>query len=166
MKERWSLIPGSKYWVSDAGQVRSPRKTLSSRSHNGRGYPHVCIYYDDGRRVLSQVHRLVASAFCDNPHGHEVVNHRDGNKSNNRATNLEWCTHRDNREHAIATGLASRMDGEHNPRCVLNEMQVRVIRRCIDLGLPGPYIANAFGVSNFAVYAIKHGRTWSGGILS
>ena len=51
-----------------------------------------------------QVHRLVARAFFGNKEGFDV-NHKDGNKQNNTISNLEWCTHKENMQHAFRTGL-------------------------------------------------------------
>ena len=54
---------------------------------------------------MKSVHRIVAEVFVPNPYGYSEVNHKDGNKKNNCATNLEWVTHKRNIEHAIKTGL-------------------------------------------------------------
>lgn len=53
----------------------------------------------------TRVHRLVAEAFCPKKDGADVVNHIDGNPSNNVASNLEWVTRSENSQHAIRTGL-------------------------------------------------------------
>ena len=53
---------------------------------------------------LHYVHRLVASHFVP-PYTGECVNHKDGNKMNNEASNLEWCTSQENTQHAYRTGL-------------------------------------------------------------
>ena len=54
---------------------------------------------------LVRIHRLVASAFIPSPVGKKIVNHIDGNKQNNVATNLEWTDHAGNNKHAYETGL-------------------------------------------------------------
>lgn len=62
----------------------------------------------DGCEVheVQLVHRIVAKYFCDNPENKPEVNHIDGNKSNNKASNLEWVTRSENELHAYRTGLA------------------------------------------------------------
>jgi len=67
------------------------------------GYAYVCLFKEGVRKNL-KIHRLVAQAFLvasDKPH----VNHIDGYKLNNRASNLEWVTPKENKIHAFKTGL-------------------------------------------------------------
>ena len=73
---------------------------------NNRGYLTVVI-----RRKTYMVHRLVAQAFLPNLEGKPVVNHIDGNKLNNTLENLEWCTVRENNQHARETGLHKQAKG-------------------------------------------------------
>lgn len=64
---------------------------------------------DNNKDINIAIHRAVASAFCpnDDPEHKTVVNHIDGNKLNNDASNLEWCTIQENVQHALNTGLAT-----------------------------------------------------------
>ena len=67
----------------------------------------------NGYRQSIKIHRLIALAYCPNPNGHKEVNHKDGNKLNNHASNLEWVSRSENLRHAHALGLRSSR-GEKN----------------------------------------------------
>jgi hypothetical protein len=64
------------------------------------GYRTVCL---GGKQFY--VHRLVANSFIKNHLNKPDTNHLDGNKSNNRAWNLEWCTPKENMQHSHRMGL-------------------------------------------------------------
>lgn len=107
--ETWKDIEGfeGRYQVSNNGKVKSVKaynKCSYSKILKGRktrkGYLRVQL----GENNDKYIHRLVASAFVDNPNGYNEVNHIDFNKSNNDHTNLEWCTHKQNMKHAIESG--------------------------------------------------------------
>jgi hypothetical protein len=70
----------------------------------GKRYLQVILIHKK-ERYNFRVHRLIAEAFVPNPHNYKIVNHIDGNKQNNKAENLEWCTLSQNANHAIGMGL-------------------------------------------------------------
>ena len=94
--EHWKDIDGydGLYQVSDLGRVRSLKfgKTRIRRPRIDRyGYLQVGLC-KDGKETKFRVHRLVANAFIPNNNIlNDQVNHKDENKQNNRASNLEWC---------------------------------------------------------------------------
>ena len=59
---------------------------------NGCGYLEVYLHKNGSRKVYT-VHRLVAKEFIPNPNNYPVINHKDEIRTNNAASNLEWCTH-------------------------------------------------------------------------
>lgn len=71
---------------------------------NNSGYELAYLCKNSKRKALT-VHRLVAKAFIPNPSDLPEVNHKDGDKLNNRVSNLEWSSISDNRKHAYDTGL-------------------------------------------------------------
>ena len=93
------LILNGDYAVTIDGEVISIKSNKSLRSHdNGHGYKTVCLCID-GKPKHYYVHRLVASAFVDNPNDYPEVNHIDEDRGNNRAENLEWCTSKYNKNY-------------------------------------------------------------------
>lgn len=113
--EIWKDIKGyeDRYQISNYGQVKSligKIKILkggkSGRSKNKKGQYRSLLLTDfRGIKTKHTIHRLVALYFVDNPDGKEVVNHKDGDSLNNIYSNLEWCTQKENVQHAIKMGL-------------------------------------------------------------
>lgn len=111
MNEEWKDIPGfeGKYQISSLGNVRTLnyKRTKQTRLMNGvtdvRGYK--CIAFREGgvgsKQKHFMVHRLVAGSFIPNPDNKPFVNHKDGDRSNNKVDNLEWCTRAENEKHKI-----------------------------------------------------------------
>jgi len=69
-----------------------------------KGYCFVVLSKNNMQKSFS-VHRLVASTFLKNPENKRTVNHKDGDKINNKLENLEWATYSENEQHSIRTGL-------------------------------------------------------------
>lgn len=93
------------YLVSRAGQIYSKRTNrFLSPSVNEKGYLTV-EFRKNRKRKREKLHRVVAMEFVENPFLNKEVNHKDGNKNNNNAENLEWCTRSENLKHAYKMGL-------------------------------------------------------------
>ena len=100
MQEHWKAIKKNpNYEVSDLGRVRNVKtgRVLKTFTSCG-GYLRV----DLGRNCRVKVHRLVALAFCGPRRGRPVVNHKNRDRHDNRACNLEWVTYAENTAHWIA----------------------------------------------------------------
>lgn len=131
--EIWKDIEGYEglYQVSNLGRVRSCDKIVKSPRQasyfkNGRvlsqylnrsGYMYICLSKDGVHKTL-RVHRLVALAFVNNHNGMQYINHKDENKANNKASNLEWCDQEYNINYGTRNERASRTERDKLGRCV------------------------------------------------
>lgn len=177
-KEVWKKTPlaPDHVEVSNVGRVRTKDRTATG-IRNGKqitqvrrgkiispwidrnGYSLVAIRID-GKRTKYFVHRLVASAFCDSFFPGATVNHIDGIKQNNRATNLEWVSLARNTELQWESGLVN-LRGENHPFHKITADQARNIRKCMNYGISPTVLARAIGVSVSLLYKIKDGVRWS-----
>ena len=112
--EQWKIIEGTnnRYEISNLGHIKCDG-ALFEPVLDSTGYVKVRISLIFGTRWF-WLHRIVAACFCENPENKEQVNHIDGNKENNTAENLEWCTNVENQRHRIDI-LGKDNKGENNP---------------------------------------------------
>lgn len=149
------------YTISDDGSVFNVSRQVAikgtSISANNR---YRKVHLDKFRPL----HRLVAEHFVPNPHPttHTQVNHKDGDRQNNAASNLEWVTPSQNVLHAYSTKLKTNA-GETNPISILTERDVRDILTLAATGLTARQIRDrlnlAVGVA--AVKAVRSRKTWA-----
>jgi DNA-binding NarL/FixJ family response regulator len=104
------------------------------------------------------VHRVVAQSFLG-VHKGMIVNHKDGNKLNNKLENLEWVTYRENTLHAKMTGLINN-SGERHYKAMLTNNDVLEIRGLLRSGLPQRKIAKKYNVTQTTISCINRNKTW------
>lgn len=103
---------------------------------------------------MVRIHRLVASAFIENPKGLPNVNHIDHDRKNNRVENLEWCTQQGNLAHARAHGRMpdNYWTGKRSPSALLDDDTVRAIRAAYSTGnVSWNDLAAAYGLSKRSI---------------
>ena len=122
--EEWRDVLGfeGQYAVSNMGRIKSLDRILPHEEHgtrhirerllkqkaSGPGENHyfgVMLHTGHGKMVHRRIHRMVAETFLPNPDSKNQINHIDGNKANNALSNLEWCTSKENMDHAWRMGL-------------------------------------------------------------
>lgn len=164
--ERWRWVVGYEglYMVSDQGRVMSvpkatkPDGVVLSQQLGKNGYltVHLC---KNGKHRRVSVHRIVASAFIENPHGKSDVNHKNGDKQNNALNNLEWVTRSENVKHAYDTLKRTRSHiGTPRPtKRKLTYEQAEEIRASNE---SQSNLAKEYGVTQRSIWCIKKGMTY------
>ena len=175
MNEEWKDVPGFEgvYQASNIGRIRTvdrigetcygATRKLKGRvvAENGgnRGYLRVSTR----KYGVMFAHRLVAITWIPNDKNLPVINHIDGNKSNNHPSNLEWCTQPDNVRHGFNTGLTPRKMILKGDKCIsskLTEKKVSLIKRRLIEGARSVDLAREYGVVKGTIGEIKAGRSW------
>lgn len=181
----WVHIPDYEgmYQATMTGLIRSidrfvPHSRLGQQFVRGRiiiphldqdGYARVQLC-KLGQIKLWGIHQLAARTFIPNPESKLSINHKDGVKTNNCVTNLEWVTGRENEEHAVRNRLKARGQRNGNSKLTLDQViiikdrlkkvKIRGIQTGDGNGDTILKIATDFGISVAAVHLIRLGHVW------
>lgn len=154
-----------KYFVSQGGVVWN----LKPRFPIGQRYRRVCLYSEkngyitcgiehlDGKTRKIGVHRLVAIAHIPNPENKPQVNHKNGDRADNRVENLEWVTPKENVQHAKQNGWLNPPIGERQGMSKINPSIVRKIRAS---KLSQRKLAKMMGIGRGIIQHVLNGTTW------
>lgn len=188
-EEVWKDIAGYEgyYQVSDRGRVRSldrivlykkrkikpgalrPTGGCIRKLATTRGGYTKTILYKNGRPKTYLVHRLVALAFIENPDNKPQVNHKDFNKLNCRADNLEWVTAKENTQYTHASGPKSpKRLAKNNPNMASVLTLEKVIKmrreyeRCQRLGIKISFkeLGKKFNCCAQSAHNVIRGKCW------
>ena len=185
--EYWKDVVGYEglYQVSNLGRVKSLERTIQRTTNKQKikerilsqglsttGYKKVVLYKNKNRKN-KKVHRLVAEAFIPNTENKRTVNHKNGIKTDNKFSNLEWATYSENMKHAYSnnlnvnseyqkqqTSLANR--GEKCSSAKLAEFDVQVIRDAWATGVfTQRFLSNQFRVGQDQISRIVNNQAWA-----
>ena len=194
-QEVWKDIVGHEgyYQVSNMGRVKSLTRTIEEYDprwgrvrrkrlrerilrggarKNGKGYLSVSLSRDNKIRPRGEVHRLVLETFVGSCPKGMVACHRDGDRFNNKLSNLRWDTQKNNCTDNIANGTKLQgknhpcygkpgFQGEHHPSVKLSEMQVKKLLRMWSTGkYKQKELADVFDVSVPTISMIVNGKLW------
>jgi hypothetical protein len=169
--ESWREVPGymGRLQASNLGRIKQLPYITSSNYEvpakikviGQRKYATVAVHIKR-KTIALYVHRLVAAAFINNPLNKPMVNHKDANKLNNHIDNLEWCTSKENIQHAAKNNLLNTANGTRSARSKLTEVEVLKIRSMLRDGLIGSLIHKKHfpHISLKNIYEIKNRKTW------
>jgi hypothetical protein len=162
--EIWKTLIDGEYEISNLGRIKSLareylnsvgnimplKERILSATLNNYGYLRVSLNFN-GHQKTEKIHRLVAITFLDNPNNLPEVNHKDGNKQNNRVENLEWCNRAYNNRHALDNGLK---------KTKLKESDILEIRRKASEGTPLRQLAKSYAIVEGTIWNIVNYKIW------
>lgn len=165
MVEEWKAVVGFEglYEVSSFGRIKSLKRRGNWKEHimktcvHKNGYERVELN-KDGKPYYCLVHRLVATSFIPNPENKPEVNHKNGDKTDNKVDNLEWATKSENIKHAYNNRLVSEDVIENRIKKMNNAHRKQVMRSDGIIFDSVKSAAESIGVSTGYVSNAAHGR--------
>lgn len=162
MEAVWKDIPGWEglYEASIWGHIRSKKNNIALKQFVNSYY--CCVNLCSGKtRRKYPVHRLITAAFLGACPDGLQVNHKNLNKLDNRLSNLEYCTAKENIRHAVRNGVQIGCVGEKHWNAKLTDDNVREIRKYRG-GKVLSYreVGKKYGINRSQVKAIMYGRAW------
>lgn len=160
-EEIWLPMKGYEgcYEVSSLGRVLSSTGCMREPNKTKLGYLKMNLS-KEGVVKSMRVHRAVAMTFLDKPEGKDEVNHIDGDKTNNKVGNLEWCTSSENKYHAVRTGLNVSPRGGDNPKSKLTNTEAGFLRYFASMGYTQCSLAELFGISKSVTCNIVNNKAY------
>ena len=186
-EELWKDITTHKgqYQISNLGRIKRLQTTVSMSNQfsswnkilpekvlkpslDSKGYEHIILKFP---KRTARIHRLVAESFLKEPSetlvkeclksGSDVVliNHKDGNKTNNEVMNLEWCTHTYN-SYKSNVNISTRPRGNTSYQSILTEDDILNIVNEVKL-MTQQQVANKYNVKQITISNIITGRSWN-----
>jgi hypothetical protein len=132
------------YFVTETGDVYRNNKKLKPYK-NTKGYLKISCH-QDGKQKIVAVHRMVGELYIPNPKNLPQINHLDGDKSNNRVENLEWCSQSHNIQHRLNI-LKVGIDQRHkNTKIPAKEVALLRWKKSINYPMNVREIAKKWGV--------------------
>lgn len=149
------------YRVSNYGRIKSfwsGRWTILNGTVTTNGYVHQPLKHLITK--IMTVHSIVLEAFVGpRPEGMQC-NHKDGNKTNNSLSNLEWVTQSENALHAIKNGLQPLCRGESHGKAKWKDGEIWLLKKMLYHGVAKSIICKMFKMGIRNVNRIAHGDRW------
>ena len=167
-REILRILSSGRYKVLECGKIIDTnwRKTGREKEVATRitvhGYliTNLTTGFETPRQITVSVHRVTALALLPKPDGYRQVNHKNCNKLDNAAGNLEWADKYQNMKHAVSEGRLNIYQGQKYINSKLKESDVLKIKKLLSKGESPTKLAREYNVSRAAIRNIQSGRSW------
>lgn len=168
----WKYWEDADLYISDHGDFFRYRKRKKRFAKIGKTQQHGYVAVNckiNGVHKQIYGHRIIGKFFIFNPKDRPQINHKNGLKSDNRVSNLEWCTAKENNVHCInvlgknyenVRKVMSRKFGEKNKNSKLSNSMVVEIKKMLENGDTNILIAKKFNMDRRTIGDIRSNITW------